>query len=459
MTARERDACQMRFIPHTGADIASMLAVAGAQSLDQLISHVPAALRDRAAIALPDGLSEAEVADELYSLAANNRGANGIVSFLGAGYYRHYVPAAVRTIMSRAEFATGYTPYQAEASQGTTQAIFEFQTLITQLTGLEVANASMYDGASAAAEAVLMAHRIQPRRTRVVISRALWPDWRETIRTYLSALQQLEVVEAPFDDATGTTDIARLSPLADDRLLCTVTGYPNVFGVIEPLARIADLTRRAGGIAISATAEGIALGLLKPPGELGIDIAAGEGQSFGLGLQFGGPGLGFMATRQAYLRQIPGRLVGQTRDREGRRAFCLTLATREQHIRRERATSNICTNHSLCALGATVYLALLGRRGLRELAERNVELAHDAASVLVARGIKARFSGPFFNEFVVTVPALAARLERAQARDMMAGVALGAAYPELAGALIVSVTELNKPSEFHGLADVLVEGR
>ncbi|MGH7947662.1 MAG: aminomethyl-transferring glycine dehydrogenase subunit GcvPA [Candidatus Binataceae bacterium] len=449
----------MRFIPHTDAEVASMLAVVGSQSLEQLISHVPEALRDRAAIALPDGLSESEVADELHSLAADNRGVNGIVSFLGAGYYRHYVPAAVRTIMSRAEFATGYTPYQAEGSQGTTQAIFEFQTLITQLTGLEVANASMYDGASAAAEAVLMAHRLQPRRTRVAISRALWPDWRETIRTYLSALEQLELVDPPFDDATGATALSRLAAFADDRLLCTVTGYPNVFGVVEPLARIADLTRRAGGVAISATAEGIALGLLKPPGDLGIDIAVGEGQSFGLGLQFGGPGLGFMATKHAYLRQMPGRLVGQTRDRDGRRAFCLTLATREQHIRRERATSNICTNHSLCALGATVYLALLGRTGLRELAERNVELAHDAATVLAARGIKPRFSGPFFNEFVATVPNLAAAISRAETRDIMAGVPLSTEYPELGDALLVSVTELNKAGEFEALADVLAEGR
>ncbi len=449
----------MRFIPHTDADIASMLSVVGAKSLDELIAHVPKALRDRAAVALPDGVSEAEVAAELHALADKNRGANRIVSFLGGGYYRHYVPAAVRAITSRAEFATGYTPYQAEASQGTTQAIFEFQTLITQLTGLEVANASMYDGASAAAEAVLMAHRLEPRRTRVVVSRALWPDWRATIRTYLSALEQLEIVEAPFDDATGATDVARLAQFADQAMLCTVTGYPNGFGVIEPLRTIADTTRRAGAIAISATAEGISLGLLKAPGELGIDIAVGEGQSFGLGLQFGGPGLGFMASRQTYLRQMPGRLVGQTRDRDGRRAFCLTLATREQHIRRERATSNICTNHSLCALGATVYLALLGRSGLRELAERNVELAHDAAAGLAARGIKARFSGPFFNEFVVTVPRLAARLERAEARDLIAGVPLGAEYPELADGLLVAVTETNQASEFDALAEVLAEGR
>ncbi len=324
------------------------------------------------------------------------------------------MPAAVRAVIARAEFATSYTPYQAEASQGTTQAIFEFQTLITQLTAMEVANASMYDGASAAAEAVLMARRLMPKRAVVALSRALWPEYRATIRTYLSALHGLEIVEVPFDDATGATDIAALSRIANDRLLCTVTGYPNALGVIEPLGSITEITHRAGALAISATAEGIALGLLRAPGELGVDIAVGEGQSFGLPLQFGGPGVGFMAARTAHLRQMPGRLVGQTRDRDGRRAFCLTLNTREQHIRRERATSNICTNHSLCALAATVYLSLMGRCGLRELAERNVELAHQAADVLEAAGIRRRFSGPFFNEFALKLTNPTAALEAAE---------------------------------------------
>jgi len=447
----------MRFMPQTEADIAAMLKTIGADNLDALIAHVPERLRASAAINLAPGRGEAEVAAELSALAAMNAGAAGYASFLGAGYYRHYVPAAVRAITARAEFATSYTPYQAEASQGTTQAIFEFQTLITQLTAMDVANASMYDGASAAAEAVLMARRVMPKRRVVALSRALWPDYRATIRTYLSALDGIEIVELPFDNQSGATDLSALEALAGDALLCTVFGYPNAFGVIEPLRAAAAITHRAGAMMISATAEGLALGLLKPPGELGADIAVGEGQSFGLALQFGGPGLGFMAAHTAHLRQMPGRLVGQTRDRDGRRAFCLTLSTREQHIRRERATSNICTNHSLCALAAAVYLSQMGRKGLRELAERNVELAHAAADALAARAIKRRFSGEFFNEFTIAVPRPAVALQAAERKRILAGVALAPDYPELPDGLLIAVTEMNQPAEFAALADSIAQ--
>jgi glycine dehydrogenase subunit 1 len=436
-----------------------MLKSVGVARLDDLIAHVPEALRATAAIKLERGRGEAEVVAELSALAANNRAAHGVASFLGAGCYRHYVPAAVRAVTARAEFATSYTPYQAEASQGTTQAIFEFQTLVTQLTALEVANASMYDGASAAAEAVLMAHRALPKRSRVAVSRALWPDYRATIRTYLSAQDDLEMVEAPFDPATGVTDPAVLEKLAGDRLLCTVTGYPNVFGAIEPLGKIVEITHRAGALAISVTAEALALGLLKPPGELGVDIAVGEAQSFGIAQQFGGPGLGFMAARLARVRQMPGRLIGQTVDADGRRAFCLTLAAREQHIRRERATSNICTNHSLCALAATVYLALMGRRGLIEVAARNVELAHEAAGLLDAAGIRQRFSAPFFNEFVASIADVANVIEAAERRGVLAGVALARDYPELPDGLLISVTELNARADFDLLRAALGGGR
>ena len=449
----------MRFIPHTEREIDAMLAIVGARSVEDLIEHVPAHLRQGAAIDLAPGLSEAEVAAEMAALAAANRGAHDFVSFLGAGYYRHYVPAAVRAICARAEFATSYTPYQAEASQGTTQAIFEFQTLITQLTATEVANASMYDGASAAAEAVLMAHRLKPRRSVVALSRALWRDYRSTIRTYLSALDELEVIELPFDAASGLTDLQALERAANDRLLCTVTGYPNAFGVIEPFQTIAAITHRAGGVAISATAEALSLAILKPAGALGADIVVGEAQSFGLPVQFGGPGLGFMASAMANVRQMPGRLVGETRDAEGRRAFTLTLATREQHIRRERATSNICTNHSLCALAATVYLSLMGRNGLRDLAERNVELAHDCASRLASHGIRARFTAPFFNEFVATVRDPQAALEAAEQNGVLAGVALGSDYPELKDSILISVTEMNSSRDLDRLSESLAEAR
>ncbi len=310
----------MRFMPHTDTDVRTMLDAIGVDLLDDLIAHVPANLRNTAAIALAPGMSEQDVATEVAALADKNL-APDLISFLGGGYYNHYVPAVVRAVISRAEFATSYTPYQAEASQGTTQAIFEFQTLISQLTGLEVANASMYDGASAAAEAVLMARRIAPKRSIVALSRALWPDYRATIRTYLSAVPGIEIIEVPFDASSGQIDLGELQSLAKENLLCAVAGYPNGFGIIEPLGAIAKIAHQAGALAISVTAEGLALGLLKAPGDLGIDIAVGEGQSFGLPLQFGGPGLGFMAARNAHLRQMPGRLVGQTRDADGNRAF------------------------------------------------------------------------------------------------------------------------------------------
>jgi glycine dehydrogenase subunit 1 len=449
----------MRFIPHTEADVTAMLEAVGVAQLDDLIAHVPAKLRASAAIKLDAGRTESEVATELATLAERNRGAAGYISFLGGGYYRHYVPAAVRAITARAEFATSYTPYQPEVSQGTTQAIFEFQTLVTQLTGLDVANASMYDGASAAAEAILMAHRVLPKRHVVALSRALWPDYRATIRTYLSALGTLESVEVPFDSVTGAIDRAALEAVASDDLLCTVTGYPNAFGVIEPLAQIADLSHRAGALAIAVTAEPLALGILKPPGALGADIAVGEGQSFGMPLQFGGPGLGFLAGRLAQVRQMPGRLVGQTIDSADRRAFCLTLATREQHIRRERATSNICTNHSLCALAATAYLSLIGRQGLRELAARNVELTHDAIAALNAAGFRPRFSGQCFNEFVIAIDHPEAMLFAAEQRGILAGLSLARDYPELGGALLVSITEMNSPADVSRLCQVLKESR
>jgi glycine dehydrogenase subunit 1 len=445
-------------MPHTEADIASMLDTIGAKSLEDLIAHLPANLRASAKIDLAPGRTEYEVASELGALASRNQG-TGFTSFLGGGYYRHYVPAAVRAVTARAEFATSYTPYQAEASQGTTQAIFEFQTLITQLTAMEVANASMYDGASAAAEAVLMTRRLMPKRPVVALSRALWPEYRATIRTYLSALDGLEIVEVPFDDKTGMTDVAELERVANDRLLCTVAGFPNAFGVIEPLKTIVDTTHRAGALAISVTTEPLALGLLRAPGELGVDIAVGEAQSVGLPLQYGGPGVGFLAARMTHLRQMPGRLIGQTRDRDGRRAFTLTLATREQHIRRERATSNICTNHSLCALAVTVYLSLMGKQGLRDLAERNVELAHQAADVLQTANIERRFSGPFFNEFTVKVARPTTAIEQAEKKKILAGLPLGIDYPELSDALLIAVTEMNHSDEFSPLAAAIAEVR
>src|SRR5215467_14064249 len=304
----------MRFMPHTEGDIAAMLETIGARHLDDLIAHVPAGLRASAGIKLDPGLGESEVAHEISLLAASNAGAGAFANFLG-GYYRHYVPAAVRAVTARAEFATSYTPYQAEASQGTTQAIFEFQTLITQLTAMDVANASMYDGASATAEAVLMARRLKPKRKTIAVSRALWPDYRDTIRTYLSALNGIEILELPFDDQTGTVDLGALTDMAGEELLCVVLGYPNVFGVIEPLRAATQIAHRAGALVVSATAEALSLGLLKAPGELGADIVAGEGQSFGLAVEFGGPGLGFLAAGPALAVTVQCEPSGVTNPR------------------------------------------------------------------------------------------------------------------------------------------------
>ncbi len=415
-----------------------MLQTVGAASLEDLIAHVPAELRKTAGLRLDPGLAEAEVAARLDALAALNQGANGLRSFLGGGSYRHFVPAAVRAITARAEFATSYTPYQPEASQGTLQAIFEFQTLITQLTGLEVANASMYDGASAAAEAVLMAHRVLPRKGVVAVSRGLWPDYRLAIRTppYLSALAGIQVARGdPFDPATGTVALDELQRLAGDAAAAVhgdrLSQHVRDRGAAGRDFRNCPSRRCALNQRDRRTAGG--WGCSRLPEEIGADIAAGEGQSFGLPLQYGGPGVGFLAARLAHLRNMPGRLVGETRDRDGRRAFCLTLATREQHIRRERATSNICTNHSLCALAVTAYLSLLGAQGLRELAERNVEIAHYAADRLATAGIKKRFAGPFFNEFVVELSGGPKLLEAAERRGLLAGVALQGDYPELDG--------------------------
>ena len=433
-----------------------MLETLEVSTIDELIAHVPAGLRASATINLPPGLSELQVVTELSALAARNRGVHDFASFLGGGFYRHYVPAAVRAITARAEFATGYTPYQPEASQGTTQAIFEFQTLVAQLTGLDVANASMYDGASASAEAILMARRLMPKRTLVAVGRSLWPDYRATIRTYLGVQPEVQIVELPFDRVSGAADFGALEKFANDSLLCVAVGYPNAFGVIEPLGRIAETVHGAGGLLISVTAEALALALLKSPSESGADIAVGEAQSFGIAPQFGGPGLGFMAARLAHVRQMPGRLVGETTDARGRRAYCLTLATREQHIRRERATSNICTNHSLCALAATVYLALMGRQGLRTLAARNVELAHLAAEKLAGVGIRCRFSGKFFNEFVASVADPSRALAQAEQRGVIAGTTMALDYPELAEGLLISATELNSPGDIDLLTDALV---
>jgi glycine dehydrogenase subunit 1 len=447
----------MRYLPHTDEDVRQMLEVIGVPSTEDLFVGVPPAVRLQRPLALPAPAAESELLRELGRLAAANATAAGCSSFLGGGAYNHFIPAVVDHLVSRSEFYTAYTPYQPEISQGTLQAIFEFQTLICQLTGMDVANASMYDGASACAEAVLMSVRTT-RRRKVLLSAALHPEYRATVTTYCRHLD-LELIEIPFD-ASGRTPVAEWQRFLDQETAAVVTGYPNFFGVIEDLAAQAQAAHSCGARTVAVVQEPIALGLLKSPGELGADIVVGEGQSFGIPLAFGGPYLGFFAARQADLRAMPGRLVGQTLDHEGRRGFVLTLSTREQHIRREKATSNICSNEGLCALMATIYLSLLGKQGIREVAEQNAaKTAYARQRIAALDGFSVPFTAPTFNEFVVEcregADAVLARLER---RGILGGLALGAYYEEMPKRFLVCVTEQNSREEIDALVAALAGG-
>ncbi len=441
----------MRYIPHTEHDITVMLMAVGADTVDTLFAHIPEALRRQAAMELPLGLSETDTITRLTALAQLNRTAPDTVAFLGAGAYAHFSPVVVDQIIQRSEFATAYTPYQPEVSQGTLQAIFEFQSLVATLLGLDVANASMYDGASATAEAVLMAKRILPQRATVLAARSLHPQYRQVIQTYLEGAPGSHVVDLPWA-ADGRVDMQVLERLLNDQSSCVVLGYPNVFGVIEDVVSVSALAQQRGALTITATTEALALGLLKSPGGLGADIAVAEGDSLGIPVSYGGPGVGLFACRERFLRNMPGRLVGETVDQEGRRGFVLTLATREQHIRREKATSNICTNQGLCALAVTVFLSLMGKQGLRELAERNVKKSHFARELLLQQtGCRAPFSGSFFNEFVIEVEDARARWGKLKERGVIAGVLLEDWYPELKNHLLLCVTELHAREQIERL--------
>ncbi|MEE2703140.1 MAG: aminomethyl-transferring glycine dehydrogenase subunit GcvPA [Myxococcota bacterium] len=438
----------MSYVPHTPEEIRSMLEQIGANSIEELFEAVPAELRRRAGLKLPAPLGERGLLEYARAQAAQNRGATANSSFLGAGAYQHQIPALVDALASRSEFATTYTPYQAEISQGTLQWIFEFQTLICQLTGLEVANASLYDGASSLAEAVLMALRIT-RRPRVLVSAGVHPHYRQVLNTYLAGNHpEIEVVALAGD---GRTELASVG----EDFAAVVVQQPNFFGCIEELEPLANTAHAAGALAISVTAEPLALALLKPPGASGFDVACGEAQSFGVPLSFGGPYVGFLATQDRHVRQLPGRLIGETADASGNRGFVMTLTTREQHIRREKATSNICTNQGLCALRVTIYLALLGQRGLRQLAETNLALAHYAQLALARAGLEPVFSAPTFNEFAVRVPDLARRFDRLVEAGVLPGVRLDRFDPEHRDQLLVCVTEQNSRAEIDALATEL----
>jgi glycine dehydrogenase subunit 1 len=432
-----------------------MLASIGSEGVEDLFAAIPEKLRLGRPLAVPAAGSEQEVLRDLERLAARNENAAGGDFFLGAGAYVHFIPSAVDALVSRSEFTTSYTPYQAEISQGTLQAIFEWQTMICGLTGLEVANASMYDGASATAEAALMAMRLTGRH-RVAVSAALHPHYRQVLETYLDGLGA-EVVAVPRAPDGRTAD---WHPSVDDRTACLVVQQPNFFGVVEDLEAAAEAAHGSGALLATSVNEALSLALLRAPGELGADIVCGEAQSFGVPLGFGGPHLGFLASRARHVRQMPGRLVGETRDARGHRGFVLTLSTREQHIRRERATSNICTNQGLCLLMATVYLSLMGPQGLRELAALNLAKAEYARErVRGTAGLGLPLAAPGFNEFVVSVSdSGAAALARARSRGIVGGYDLAAVAPELGPAVLVCTTECCSREAIDRLVESLAGG-
>ncbi len=447
----------MRYLPHTSDDVRQMLETIGVANIDELFSGIPEACRLQQPLDLPAAMSESELMALLRGMAEQNARVSDWDAFLGGGAYNHFVPAVVDHLASRSEFYTAYTPYQPEISQGTLQAIFEFQTLICQLTGMDVANASMYDGASACAEAVLLALRTGKKRTKILLSEALHPQYRATVATYCSYLD-VDLQELPHNN--GVTDLQQLRQQLDEQTAAVVIGYPNYFGQVEDLAAAAELSHTAGARLIAAVAEPLALALFKSPGELGADVVVGEGQSFGVPVAYGGPGIGFFAVRQKDMRALPGRLVGETLDQDSKRGFVLTLATREQHIRREKATSNICSNQGMCVLIVSIYLALHGKQGLRKLAEMNyAKAAYAKQQIAQLDGFELAFTGESFNEFVVTSrtpPAdLLLRLEQ---QGILAGIPLVKDYPALADGLLLCVTEQNSREQIDRLVTALAGG-
>jgi glycine dehydrogenase subunit 1 len=440
----------MRYLPHTDDDITAMLKVVGVGSLEELFSTVPEDCRRKESLNLPEPLTEWELDRHMASLAATMATMPEYKVFVGAGSYEHFVPSSVLSLLGRSEFVTSYTPYQPEVSQGTLQGIYEYQTLICRLLGMEVANASMYDGSSALAEGLLMAARIT-KRTKVALSRLIHPHYREVIKTYLRPTGY-ELVELPYLE-NGRTDLSPLNGMTELAAIAIQT--PNFFGCVEDLAALRERASEREAMTVVSFTEALAFGLLRNPGSYGADIVCGEGQSLGIPQSYGGPSLGIFASRMKYVRSMPGRLVGKTADRDGRRGFVLTLATREQHIRRERATSNICTNQGLCALGAAMYMASLGKQGLRELAKLNYDRAQYLKRRLKESGFAIRFESPTFNEFVVEVPAHFARTyERLLDQKIVLGLPLAPYYPELSNHYLMGVTETKTKEDM----DTLVRG-
>jgi len=427
----------MRYLPKSPADREEMLRAIGIRSIDELFAPIPEEFRLKRDLNIPRQMSESEIMAWFRARSAENGTDNAI--FLGAGAYNHYRPVVIDSLVSRGEWFTAYTPYQPEIAQGTLQAIFEFQTMICELTGMEVANASMYDGSTGAAEAVMMAMRVTGRH-KAVIARSVHPEYREVIRTY-ARYQGLPLTEVAFSN-NGRVDLTALDREVTNETACVLIQSPNFFGTIEDVAAVAEIAHRKGALLVVSIAEALSLGIVKPPAEA--DIIALEGQSFGVPLSYGGPYVGVIATREKFVRQIPGRLVGETKDRNGKRGFVLTLSTREQHIRREKATSNICTNQALIALVANIYLTIYGRAGLRELAKQNLAKAAYARQQF-AKSAKILFDGaPRFNEFVVQTREESYDVShRLAQKKIIGGFPLKKFYPELGNAAVWCCTELN----------------
>ncbi|SMF61291.1 aminomethyl-transferring glycine dehydrogenase subunit GcvPA [Allosphingosinicella indica] len=447
----------MRYLPLSDADRADMLAVVGAKSIDDLFVDVPEAARLTGAIRdLPDHASELSVERQLGAMARKNMVAGEVPFFLGAGAYRHHIPASVDHIIQRGEFLTSYTPYQPEIAQGTLQALFEFQTQVARLYGCDVANASMYDGSTACWEAIVMARRVT-RRGKAILSAGLHPHYVSLAKTM--ARFTGDALETALPALEAETDAERLLGAIDGETSCVVVQYPDIFGRIADLSPIVEKAHANGALVIAVVTEPVALGLIKSPGEMGADIVVGEGQSIGVGLNFGGPYVGLFACKEKFVRQMPGRLCGETVDAEGKRGFVLTLSTREQHIRREKATSNICTNAGLCALAFSVHMTLLGEAGLRQLAELNHTKAAAAAERLSKVPGVSLVNETFFNEFTLRLSVEARPVVRTLAdQGVLGGVSLGRLYPgvdALEKGLVVAVTETVTEEDVEALADAL----
>jgi glycine dehydrogenase subunit 1 len=444
----------MRFFPQGDDDLRSMLETIGVESTDDLFTSIPRKFRLDGLLNLPPAASELELRREFRAMARRNAAASTHAIFLGGGAYNHEIPAVVPQILNRSEFYTTYTPYQAEISQGTLQAIFEFQSMICMLTETEVSNASLYDGASALAEAVLMAHRVT-RRPRVVLAGAIHPNYAAVVRTY-TRYSDVELVEVAAGE-DGRIDADALSAAVNESTACVAVQSPNFLGCIEDVEEASALSRGRQALSICVVSEPVSLGLLRGPGGMGADIVVGEAQSFGVPLGYGGPYVGFMGAREALTRQMPGRIAGEATDVDGRRGYVLTLATREQHIRRERATSNICTNQGLMALAVTIHLSLLGREGLREVALQNY---HKAGRLAAVRGCSLPYAAPFFNEFVVELPTDPSELNRSLLRKgIVGGLPLGQILPGGQNGndrrWLVCVTEMNTRADIDRLAEAM----